>query len=629
MSPATGDVYVAEGYQGRVLRFSPAGALLGSVGAGTGLGQVTNPTGVAMRPGTGRVYVAENAPTRTLQSFDAALGSPADESAASAFGDGSQIAFDAAGANLWTLPSGNGLAKFSVADLSSPAVTTCPERLGRRSVPARGYVGGLTVDADGRVWVPDRFNNRIQRFDANGANPVAYGGIGSDALGFVLPQGIVADGASLVVSDASGRIRRYDRATLALQSTVGGPGLAGLRSPALALSPDGSVLEQDSGASLVRRLGPDGSVLRTFGVAGTGPGQFYLPSALAADPAGNILQVDQLGRRLQKLTADGSLVWSKGPLDFSDPDRLLNANGVAAGPDGTVYVADSNARRVMIYSPSGAVTGSFGKDGTGDGEFRSPRGIVVDGGSVYVVDGERVDVQRFSATGVFQGRFGAPGGGTGQFVQPIGIAADARGAIYVLDAGASKVQVFGRDGSVRGAFGEAGPGPGQLDRPVAIAADTRAVVLSDTSGRVQRFVLPVPPAIDATLPPPVTDTAAPRVTLKIKRQRLRDVLRRGLKVTCATSERATCQVSLVIARKQAGRVKLKLRKGLKDLQLGRSTGVAATEKKAAALTVRPALKYRGALGRRSVRSVVLLVRATARDPAGNVGRRTLVVTLRR
>ena len=136
-------------------------------------------------------------------------------------------------------------------------------------------------------------------------------------------------------------------------------------------------------------------------------------------------------------------------------------------------------------------------------------------------------------------------------------------------------------------------------------------------------------SLDATLPPAGKDTTAPRVTLKIKRQRLKDVLRRGLKVSCTTSERATCQVSLVIARRSAGRMKLKLRKGAKELQLGRSKGVAATERKAAALTVRPALKYRGKLGRRSVRSVVLLVRATARDAAGNIGRRTQVVTLRR
>ncbi len=56
------------------------------------------------------------------------------------------------------------------------------------------------------------------------------------------------------------------------------------------------------------------------------------------------------------------------------------------------------------------------------------------------------------------------------------------------------------------------------------------------------------------------------------------MLRRGLRVSCTTSERATCQVTLVIARKSAGRVRLKLRKGAKELQLGRSKSVAATER---------------------------------------------------
>ena len=79
VSPTTGDVYVTEGYQGRVVRLSGTGQVLGSVDAGSGLGQVTNPVGIAVRPGTGRVYVTESSGGRTMQSFDAALGSPVSE----------------------------------------------------------------------------------------------------------------------------------------------------------------------------------------------------------------------------------------------------------------------------------------------------------------------------------------------------------------------------------------------------------------------------------------------------------------------------------------------------------------------------------------------------------------------
>ena len=486
-----------------------------------------------------------------------------------------------------------GLARFAVADLATPTFSGCPAGGGVGQCQLAGVVNGIAVDDDGRVWIPDRYNNRIQRFDADGANPVAYGGIGSGALGFVLPQGIAADGASIVVSDLSGRIRRYDRTTLALQSTVGGPSLAGLRYPALAVAPDGSVLQQDLGASLIRRVGADGSVLATFGATGTSPGQFFLPSSIATDPAGNILMTDQLGRRVQKLTPTGALVWSKGPLDFSDPDRLLNATGVAAGPDGTVYVADANARRVMIYGASGDVTGVFGKEGTADGEFKSAEGLVVDAGSVYVADSTRIDVQRFSTSGAFQGRLGGAGGGAGQFLRPTAIAADGRGAVFVLDAGASKVQIFGRDGTPRGSFGEPGTGPGQLSQPTDLAADGGGVVVSDASGRVQRFALPQPQPQPAGPPPSGRDATPPKVTLRVKPQRIRDVLRRGLRVTCVVQEPVTCRVTVSATRRNAARVKLKLRRGAKEPRsVARRAGSPARRSSPFASPRRPAERSR-------------------------------------
>ena len=190
VSPATGDVYVTEGGgQGHVIRFSATGQILGTVGPGAGLGQVTSPYGLAIRPLTGRVYVSENG-SRTLQSFNAALGDPLLESSAGQFSSGSQLAFDAAGANLWALhPSGVGLSKFSMADLATPTFTVCPNGPGVGECDLAGTVHGLTIDADGRAWIPDRFNDRIQRFNADGGGAVAYGAPGPGDLGFEAPRG--------------------------------------------------------------------------------------------------------------------------------------------------------------------------------------------------------------------------------------------------------------------------------------------------------------------------------------------------------------------------------------------------------------------------------------------------------
>lgn len=69
VDPAGANVYVTNTGDGRILRFSPAGILLGSFGStGAALGQFTMPQGVAASNG-GRVYVADSSNGR-IQVFD-------------------------------------------------------------------------------------------------------------------------------------------------------------------------------------------------------------------------------------------------------------------------------------------------------------------------------------------------------------------------------------------------------------------------------------------------------------------------------------------------------------------------------------------------------------------------------
>jgi DNA-binding beta-propeller fold protein YncE len=503
VSPATGDVYVNESFPvNRIVRFSASGNLLGTLGKGTGLGQVNFPTGLAVRPGAGpkagRLYVSDNVNGGRLQSFSAALDAPVLEGETSGIGE-AQLAFNPTGTQLWALPGPNTLRAYDPDDLGLGAlVTACPSGTAVGQCQMEGNPSTLSVDAEGKVWIADRANDRIQRFDPNGLNPVAYGSSGGGDLGFVRPLAAVADGGSLWVTDVSGRVRRFDRGTLALQRTFGGPSGTGLRGPKVALAPGGEILQFDGGAGLIRRSTANGTTLATFGQLGPAQGQTIRGAAIATDAGGNLLVLDQDGVRLQKLTPSGGLAWALGPLPDGDPDRLQNGLGVAAGPGGEVFVANANGRNVVVASAAGTVVRRFGSDGTGDGQFKFPAGVVVDDGVVFVLDSTRGDIQRFTPEGQFLGRFGAPGGGPGEFLSPRGIAADGRGSIYVLDGGNSRVVAFGRDGAPRGAFGEPGTGPGQLTNPSSIAADAGAVVVSEVSGRVQRFALVQP----AAAPPP-------------------------------------------------------------------------------------------------------------------------------
>src|SRR5208283_5055727 len=85
----------------------------------------------------------------------------------------------------------------------------------------------------------------------------------------------------------------------------------------------------------------------------------------------------------------------------------------------------------------------WGAKGTGNGQFRNPRGIAVDRlGNIYVADVTNDRIQKFSGTGIYITQWGTLGNGNGQFYNPYGIAVDSSGNVYVTDNGMMRIDVF-------------------------------------------------------------------------------------------------------------------------------------------------------------------------------------------
>lgn len=84
------------------------------------------------------------------------------------------------------------------------------------------------------------------------------------------------------------------------------------------------------------------------------------------------------------------------PLGSSGAGRLSAANGVAVGPDDSVYVTDAAAiARVAVFDRNGAYVRSFG-----EGALVAPTGINVGpDGSVFVTDAANKNVTKFKADG--------------------------------------------------------------------------------------------------------------------------------------------------------------------------------------------------------------------------------------
>ena len=107
------------------------------------------------------------------------------------------------------------------------------------------------------------------------------------------------------------------------------------------------------------------------------------------------------------ISPDGTVVrrWggtgSKGQLDFTPAGVNSNSQGsMAVGPDGTVYVSDSDNHRVQAFTAKGAYVRQFGSIGSDPGEFATPFDLNVDGaGTVYVEDDENQRLTAFSPSG--------------------------------------------------------------------------------------------------------------------------------------------------------------------------------------------------------------------------------------
>ncbi len=189
------------------------------------------------------------------------------------------------------------------------------------------------------------------------------------------------------------------------------------------------------------------------GTLGTEPGQFQRPRDVAVAPDGTLYVADTENHRIQHLTSNGLVLQMWGA--FGDvavgnaPAGTFNQPwGIAVGPDGSVYVADTWNHRIQKFDPQGNIIRMWGYFGQAEAPeaFWGPRDIAVDAsGQVYITDTGNKRVVVFSADGEFIAQFGEVGMGLGQLDEPVGIAVDLDGLVYVADTWNQRIQVFQPD----------------------------------------------------------------------------------------------------------------------------------------------------------------------------------------
>jgi DNA-binding beta-propeller fold protein YncE len=200
--------------------------------------------------------------------------------------------------------------------------------------------------------------------------------------------------------------------------------------------------EPEGAATCVGRTEPpilqfdkSGKLLKSFG-----GGMFAFPHGFTVDAEGNVWASDanagqavlgkpaiaaegpfkgqKMGGQVFKFSPDGKVLLTLGKpgVAGSGNDVFDRPTGVAVLPDGTIFVSDGHGRndRVMKFAKDGTFIKSFGRHGSGPGEFDQPHDINFDSqGRVFVADRNNNRVQILDREGNFIAswkQFGRPSG---------------------------------------------------------------------------------------------------------------------------------------------------------------------------------------------------------------------------
>jgi sugar lactone lactonase YvrE len=295
----------------------------------------------------------------------------------------------------------------------------------------------------------------------------------------------------------------------------------------------GDVYVADSGNSRIRRIDTSGVITTAAGSGIEGystddvpatTAKLNRPFGVALDSMGRLLIADTGNSRIRRVSASGTIttIAGNGKKGYSGDGgaakaaKLTTPFSVAAGPMGTVYIADTGNNRVRKVDSSGVITtiagtGRPGFSGDGgparDARLYLPSGVAVDEtGNVYVADLGNSRVRKISTAGIITtvagtGRRGFSGDGgaatRAKLYYPTGVAFDEFGALFISDFVNNRVRVVDANGRIstvagNGAKRFAGDGgsPRQasLDGPFAVAAANNKLYVADAANNRVRLV---------------------------------------------------------------------------------------------------------------------------------------------
>jgi uncharacterized protein (TIGR03437 family) len=456
---AQGNLYIADEYDNRIRKVTPAGII--STYAGTGIpgysgdrgpaasAELDFPTSIAL-DAKGNMYVADqgNAVVRRIAA-DGTINTVAGNGISKFAGDNGPataaqidpvaVALDSQG-NLYIADGLNyRIRKVDTNGIITTIAGTGQEGNSGDNGPALSalisFVTDLAVDNVGNIYLADLYNYEVRKIDSSGmmtafAGGLAYGSIadGVPATTAVMePDGLAYDGSgNLYISDENTNntvVRRVDLST-GLIYTVAGSGIVGFTGDGA--SPLGAELNYPAGIAVggnavyfadvsnerVREIA--NNVIMTVagtGIRDNGPATnafLNFPEGIAIDGSGDIVVADTGNAEARKFTAGGNIN-AVGQLQGAAPF------GMTVDQAGNFYLTDeepsfpSEVPQILKVTPDGTTKliagngpdGFSGDDGPATfASLNTPQGLAVDSaGNIYVADYGNHRVRKIDTTG--------------------------------------------------------------------------------------------------------------------------------------------------------------------------------------------------------------------------------------
>jgi sugar lactone lactonase YvrE len=263
----------------------------------------------------------------------------------------------------------------------SPSAMGSQDGLG--AVARFNHPVGLAVASTGVLYVADIDNHTIRSITPAGPVQTVAGAAGSKgsvdgpvaSARFNSPYAVVpgSEGELYVADTYNHTIRKITAAGVVsiLAGLAGSKGYAdGAASQArfnhpssIARATDGTLYVADDDNQLVRKITPAGVVTTLAGTPGKkgfaeGPAQmarFHAPTSVAVSATGTVYVADYINSIIRQITPDGQVstfagrLKGWGHLDGNPQEaRFKFPFGVAVGPTGWVYVADTGNRTIRL-----------------------------------------------------------------------------------------------------------------------------------------------------------------------------------------------------------------------------------------------------------------------------------------